>query len=148
MKIRLEMCTRGKLSKCPWDDLLSCHPVEELEGGKGKVGVFLRLWGLQQGGGVDHVPRSTLRRGRGNKGGLFSLSVLAGRLSSPLFLQYRGVMQGYAWEDPQKKLGCWSLGFNTVVPAEEDWRGSHCYRQHWAWFKLWPTLDGQQMIER
>ncbi len=36
------------------------------------------------GGGVDHVPQSTLRRGRGNKGGLFSLSVLAGRLFSPL----------------------------------------------------------------
>ena len=49
---------------------------------KKTVGV-LKLLGFQ-GGGVDHVSPPMLRRSRWNKGGLFSPSVLAGRLFSPL----------------------------------------------------------------
>lgn len=53
----------------------------EARGDQGEC--FDALW-VFQGGGADHVPPAMLRRGKGNKRGLFSLSVLVERLFSPL----------------------------------------------------------------
>ena len=91
---------------CSKDSLMLRLPFTRRHGrtDRKKVGVS-KLSGFK-GGGVDHVPPSMLRRGRGNKGGLFSLSVLVGRLFSPLpcrvcafvcasvWLCVGGVMQG------------------------------------------------------
>lgn len=60
--------------------------------------------------GGDHVPQSTLRTGRGNNGGLFSLSVLAGRL---FFLQYGGVA-AWLW---LRRVWCWSLRLKRAGDA-------------------------------
>lgn len=64
--------------------------------------------GLQEGGGVDHVPQSTLRRGRGNKGGLFSLSVLTGRLFSPLSCSTGGWCRVMPEESHNRNSGVWT----------------------------------------
>lgn len=108
MKIRFEMCAQRTFSEFSQDETLR-------EGVKEKWECFWSFWGCRGGGGVDRVPQSTLRRGRGNKGVLFSLSVLAGRLFSALSCSIGGVMQGYARGDLQKKVWCWSLCLNTQL---------------------------------
>lgn len=68
------------------DDVLSCHPLEEVEGVGRESGSVVKLPGPEEGGGVDHVPQSTLRNSRGNKGGLFSLCLYWRSGCSRLFL--------------------------------------------------------------
>lgn len=117
-----------------------------------KVGV-LKLSG---GGGVgveDYKPPSMLRRGRGNKGGLSSPSVLAGRLFSPLpcsvcafvcmpvWLCVGGVMQGLCWRRSTiETRELVPLIEHRVAAVEEGWRGCAYYRQPracWNSGQLW-----------